>query len=150
MYLVDKANDAAVEAVKKTPYVFVYGTLMEAYGNHIFLRDSPMICKATTVDSYEMLAAGIPYVNKDSPESKIKGEVYKVTPEVLEYDIDRLEGHPYSYCREVVKVKGDDGNYYDAWIYFYPTERLSQRLGLTIIKSGNYHDYRKNQTSWNG
>lgn len=147
-----QASEAAIEAVEKTPYVFVYGTLMEAYGNNIFLRGAPKICEAETKDKYKMVAAGIPYVFKEDSSIEIQGEVYKVTPEVLKYDLDRLEGHPWAYYREVIKVKGNDGNDYDAWIYFFPEKRMSWRgNNAKEVKSGSYHDHiQERRASWNG
>ena len=132
----------AAEAIKETPYVFVYGTLMEGFGNHMYLSDSAKICNATTHEKYTMYANGVPFVVKNIPSVNISGELYKVDHEVLAYNLDTLEGHPDFYRREVVEVNGDNEKMYEAWLYFYPSENLA--IGRVIperVLSGSYHKY---------
>jgi gamma-glutamylcyclotransferase (GGCT)/AIG2-like uncharacterized protein YtfP len=58
-----------------------------------------------------------------SPESytAIHGEVYEVTPDVLQ-ELDFLEGHPDFYERRVVTL--EDGT--EAWVYLLPNEFLDR------------------------
>jgi gamma-glutamylcyclotransferase (GGCT)/AIG2-like uncharacterized protein YtfP len=98
--------------------LFVYGTLKSGFWNHHYLEDSEYLGKAETKEKYAMYVGGIPFVVKGQKVSTIKGEVYEVSKDVLK-EIDRLEGHPFAYRREKVKVKLEDGKEVEAWMYFW-------------------------------
>lgn len=103
--------------------IAVYGTLKEGHGNyHRLLTSSKQIAKnAKTEEQFAMYSSGIPYVVKDEKKTQIVVELYEVDDSTLKR-IDRLEGHPNWYKRELtpVIITEDDGteNKINAWIYF--------------------------------
>lgn len=108
----------------KENYLFVYGTLKRNFGNNVLLQFSEFLGKAITKDKYIMLSSGIPYVIKECNLYKnieklnIFGELYKVDMFTL-YDCDKLEGHPFFYKREKIKVILLNKNKeIEAWLYF--------------------------------
>lgn len=105
--------------------VFVYGTLKRGFGNHGYLGDSTFVCEAKTLDEFLMSDGGFPVVyEKDDERFKspflaghIQGEIYSVSDDILQHNLDRLEGHPEWYCREARKFLTEDGTVVSAWIY---------------------------------
>lgn len=97
----------------KPIFVLVYGTLKKAYGNHGVLGNSKYICDATTEeDYYSMFDGGFPFVSASKIHEKhgrIKGELYLVEDENIMRALDGLEGVPYMYIHERVKVVSVDG-----------------------------------------
>lgn len=117
--------------------VFVYGTLREGHNNHYLLQTSKWLDYSTTNEDYAMFASGIPFVSKNISLHKIKGEVYEVSDDTLEW-LDQLEGHPHAYKREQVDVTLNfNKKTVKAWLYFYDDPRGK------IVESGDYNDYAK-------
>jgi gamma-glutamylcyclotransferase (GGCT)/AIG2-like uncharacterized protein YtfP len=117
--------------------IAAYGTLRKGYGNSR-LVDIPSQTKwlgtGKTVEKYQMRASGIPYVNK-TPDTQIVVDIWEIDKDRHLPSVDRLEGHPEWYCREEVDIELN-GNIIKAWLYFM------EDSGSTIVKSGNYNDYR--------
>ncbi|MEO2068955.1 MAG: gamma-glutamylcyclotransferase [Desulfurobacteriaceae bacterium] len=88
---------------EKKYLLFVYGTLKKGFWNHHFLQNEKFVGKAETKEKYAMYVTRIPFVVKNEKVSTIKGKVYEVSKETLK-EIDRLEGHPEWYKRELVPV----------------------------------------------
>jgi gamma-glutamylcyclotransferase (GGCT)/AIG2-like uncharacterized protein YtfP len=88
---------------------FVYGTLKRNYGNNIVLGSAKFVGAGTTVSQdFRMLNGGFPMVFTGG-NFGIKGEVFEVTDEQTERNLDRLEGVPHLYTRSEVEVRiGDD------------------------------------------
>lgn len=107
-----------MEAVK----MFVYGTLKSNHGNNYLMRNSTLIGSGVTQNQFALYQMGIPFVVKEQQVSQIHGELYEV-PAVDVPSIDRLEGHPHSYRRQLTKVIVD-GKVHDAFLYFYPEKYL--------------------------
>ncbi len=100
--------------------VFVYGTLKRGFHNHHYLADAMFIDSAQTVRPYAMYVAGIPYVARHEPVSRIHGELFAVDEQTL-HVLDQLESHPDWYCREQVEVLCNaDNSPVIAWLYFNP------------------------------
>ncbi len=102
--------------------VFVYGSLMQGFGNHRLLAKSLDLGFAVTVDhDYAMLDLGaFPGVIEGDAElcnAAICGEVYFVDEPTLAR-LDRLEGHPTYYRRELRPIN-QGGERRIAWIYLY-------------------------------
>jgi gamma-glutamylcyclotransferase (GGCT)/AIG2-like uncharacterized protein YtfP len=76
----------------------------------------------------------IPYVKKDEPVSRIRGEVYEVDDAGLDA-LDDLEGHPRDYRRERARVELDSGETVTAWLYFHPAPEGA------LAKSGDFFDH---------
>jgi gamma-glutamylaminecyclotransferase len=93
-------------------FVFVYGTLLSGLRNHDKLKASLFVGHGVTVDqffftyystfSYPLIT--YQQILKDQIKTNIIGEIYNVDNNVLEL-LDELEGHPYMYTREKIKVK---------------------------------------------
>jgi gamma-glutamylcyclotransferase (GGCT)/AIG2-like uncharacterized protein YtfP len=124
--------------IERTPYVFVYGTLMEGFGNNRLLKDSSLIENATTEDGYVLVANGIPYLLEDQGKSYVHGEIYKVNEKTLE-NLDTLEGHPNWYARKVINVVTEQGDRLKAWAYFMP----KKPNGVVVVESGDYREHVK-------
>lgn len=99
--------------------VFVYGTLRKGSWNHGFMRGARFLGAGRTAGKYALYVERIPFVDKDQPVSRIRGEVYEVDDTVLAA-LDELEGHPHEYRREQVAVELDSGETVTAWLYFHP------------------------------
>jgi gamma-glutamylcyclotransferase (GGCT)/AIG2-like uncharacterized protein YtfP len=112
--------------------LFVYGTLRRSYWNHRYIAHCRFIGKGLTKEKYAMFCNGIPFVCKEPKVSRIVGELYEVDEKTLQA-IDRLEGHPDWYIRELTQVEVD-GKTYTAWLYFCPEAK-----GV-LIESGDYRD----------
>ncbi|WP_028573633.1 gamma-glutamylcyclotransferase family protein [Desulfonatronovibrio hydrogenovorans] len=102
--------------------VFVYGTLRQGCSNHGLLKDEKYLGTARTKDRYALYVDDYPYLVKDQPRSRVKGEVYQVSTQGLAR-LDILENHPAWYKREKIRVCLDMGEVILAWIYFFPTAR---------------------------
>lgn len=120
--------------------VFVYGTLRKGYWNHHLLEDATFLAEGTTCDKYAMYAAGYPMVTREQCEVPIQGELYLVSELELKY-LDRLEGYPSHYDREMVPIKCDDECMVkDAWMYFLDA---AHERRLDHVPSGDYADYKE-------
>jgi gamma-glutamylcyclotransferase (GGCT)/AIG2-like uncharacterized protein YtfP len=94
--------------------VFVYGTLKR--GNRLSLNlvdGAEFVGKAMTTEPvYNMTDLGaFPAVYPDLQGYNIKGEVFKVTPAVLE-TLDMIEGYPDFYTRTLISTSLGE-----AWMY---------------------------------
>jgi gamma-glutamylcyclotransferase (GGCT)/AIG2-like uncharacterized protein YtfP len=115
---------------KEKHLLFVYGTLKRGFWNHSFLEGEEFVGEAETKEKYAMYVSGIPFVVKGEQVSTIKGELYRVSSETLRL-IDRLEGHPNWYRRELVPVyvwEGGRKREVQAYLYFSlkPEGRLEE------------------------
>jgi gamma-glutamylcyclotransferase (GGCT)/AIG2-like uncharacterized protein YtfP len=93
--------------------VFVYGTLRRHEVNHHLLADATFLGGCTTAPCYKMVDLGsYPGVVKGGG-TRIEGEVYAVTHRQMA-DLDRLEGYPHAYNREIIATPWGQ-----AWIYLF-------------------------------
>ena len=103
--------------VLETTLVAVYGTLKRGGSNHRLLAGSKMVLQGTTCNKYRMVATGVPFVLPYNSEGhNIDIETYALDDGTLE-QVDRLEGHPNWYKREVVCVKDKDDKKLHAHLY---------------------------------
>jgi len=134
-----------------TSYVFVYGTLMEGFGNHRRLEDARSVGPGETTDTFEMWThTGFPYVCEKNASgdwldhadafTPITGEVYEVD-EAGMYGLDRLEGYPTHYTRRVVQVRLVGGEHVAAWMYIKADWHDAYDHGLTAVPSGVWAGY---------
>ena len=105
---------------EKSYYVFVYGTLKAGFSNHTFyMEDSTLVAPVTTVDKYAMIGKdrAFPYLLcKHEAGYNIKGELYEVPASSLSF-LDRLEGVPTHYNKQLISVKTAGGKVYTAITY---------------------------------
>jgi gamma-glutamylcyclotransferase (GGCT)/AIG2-like uncharacterized protein YtfP len=110
--------------------VFVYGTLRRNEVNHYLLAQARYCGTCETPPRYKMVNLGAyPGVVKGGGTS-IEGEVYEVNAQQMA-DLDRLEGYPQAYGREVIATPWGK-----AWIYLY-RGNLRDRV---VIPSGIWRD----------
>lgn len=109
--------------------VAVYGTLKRGYGNHRLLNDCHHVGDDYLANFCMYSLGAYPAVknDKDSPHA-ISVEVYEVDDKAL-VDLDRLEGHPRFYQRQVTKT-----NYGDAFIYTMD----GLRGDAPVVETGNW------------
>lgn len=121
------------EAVDKTPYVAVYGTLRQGFGNHRLLKHGCAELMGrfrVKLPFYMESLGGFPGLIPSGDRHNITVEVYQVDKETMN-SLDILEGYPRFYDKKRVQVED-----YDAWIYFLP-----EPLGRTVVQSGDWLDY---------
>lgn len=127
--------------------VAVYGSLKRGFGNHSILSESkhPLpLYTGLTEERYCMYSLGsFPAITKTAT-ALIEVEVYSVDKSTLSR-LDRLEGHPYFYQREEVKIVTDTGMTVTAWIYFLNDKRNLDNA--SIITGFSLND--KYRQSWN-
>ncbi|MGO9378755.1 MAG: gamma-glutamylcyclotransferase [Dissulfurispiraceae bacterium] len=115
------------------PYLFAHGTLRNGGRNNNLVSSAILLGQAETEHNYALyLIKDKPVVTK-LPETRIKGEVYAVSDDVLTL-VDRFEGHPRINKRDLVPVKLEDGNTVEVWLYFHI---LPLRESI-LVKSGDY------------
>jgi gamma-glutamylcyclotransferase (GGCT)/AIG2-like uncharacterized protein YtfP len=121
---------------EKTPYLFVYGTLMRDFGNHVLLKSSRFVDRATTEDNLKLKANVIPYLLEEDGPTYVVGELYEVSEATLKMT-DGLEGHPTFYERKIINVINEMGDRVKAWVYFYRGDSSHAQE----VKTGDYRDY---------
>ena len=105
--------------------VAVYGSLKKGYGNHRVMEMANgryVGVGVTQKDEFIMDGHGYPYIirAKDNPlKRRVLVEVYEVPKEGLLRHLDSLEGHPHFYKREKEKIRMENGDVVDAWLYIY-------------------------------
>ena len=112
------------------PLVFVYGTLKRGFHNHGLIRQigAEFVSIGRTAESFPLVVDGLPYLlNSRGCGHQVEGEIYRIPDSEGWTALDRLEGHPRFYKRELTNIDGDDGETYCAWVYFLARhhERLS-------------------------
>ena len=97
--------------------LFVYGTLKQGFGNHVFLDRAKFVSKSS-VQGILLHLGAYPGLLLEQNGFQVQGEIWRVRmgPELT--SIDRLEGHPHMYKRkEVESLHGtvQTYEYQDAW-----------------------------------
>lgn len=102
--------------------VAVYGTLKNGKSNHnYYLYDGKFVGHGDTKQKYPLTIEGLPYMHKAPGKGhNVEVEVYNVDKWTLDR-LDRLEGHPHFYKREMIDIKMDDGSVMKCWVYFIVT-----------------------------
>ena len=108
---------------------FVYGSLLEGFGNHQIISDAKFLGEHVTDAKYSLLNLGSFPGVLENGDTSIVGEVYEVTDEIFAR-LDMLEGYPTFYGRKQIKTA-----YGDAWIYLLPNSYLTKYVK---VDSGNW------------
>jgi len=112
--------------------IFVYGSLKRGQENHGFLKGLKRYkARAPQID----LHAGPRYTLAVRGRSHASGEVYFIHRALLK-KLDRLEGHPHDYHRELTTVILAHGQITQAWIYLRPQQ--AYRYPLLVNKPGKF------------
>jgi len=98
--------------------VFVYGTLKKGGWNHSFMDGSRCIGNGSLGKDYSLFVDSLPKVVHAPSQDGVDGELYEVNLETLK-KLDRLEGHPLFYKRELVEIFLEDGSTEEAYMYIY-------------------------------
>jgi gamma-glutamylcyclotransferase (GGCT)/AIG2-like uncharacterized protein YtfP len=116
--------------------VFVYGSLRKGFGNHGLLANSLFIEEATTKPTYSMLHLGS-FPGLIPGNTAIQGEVYDVDDTTL-VDLDRLEGYPHLYGKELASVELPWGTE-TALVYVLSEETANSMGSRDIVESGDWN-----------
>ena len=112
------SNDYHVK--EETFNVFVYGTLKHGFSNSFYyMADAEYIDDAVTLEKYAMIGKDYPFpylLGKNSKGKRVKGELYEVTKSTLD-KLDKLEGYPTHYNRELVNLLTSEGKVLKALTY---------------------------------
>lgn len=132
----------------KTPYLFVYGTLMSGYGNNRLLQRSAFVGRAKTATPMLMTSSTgyVPRVFDDAKHPaavRVSGEVWKVSRHSWP-SIDMLEGYRgpgpgNNYDRVLTCVVMDDGWELEAYIYLGGDYGRDSR----VVESGDFRECRE-------
>lgn len=91
--------------------VLVYGTLREGFGNYnVYLRPQKPI-EIVKVRARMFDVGYYPYILLGGSLREVICECYDITDQDLER-LDRLEGHPFLYTRQVITVNNIEYNIY--------------------------------------
>lgn len=125
-----------------TVQIIAYGTLMTGERNHCFCRNAvsirPCVVTGTLYDTGYGFPAYMP-----AGSTQVKAELMEIPMEDWAA-VDRLEGYPRLYDRQLCRVKMlDDGSETVAWIYIM--NNLPRQA--KIIVSGDWKAHERKQ-SW--
>ena len=102
-------------------YVFVYGTLMKGQSNHdVFMKEAQFVSNAALLN-YELYNLGSYPGVKYKDDTRVKGELYRVSNDILE-DLDCLEGKDSLFLYEDVVVELNERVRAHAHVYSYIPE----------------------------
>ena len=135
----------------KNNFVFVYGTLRRGSELDICKRfpDSSLVSEAAALGVLYDLGA-YPGLFLNASGICIKGEVYKVTAEILK-ELDEIEGFNRTdleasyYFRKNVEVSLEDRTRLQCWVYECNPKKFNRK---DLISSGDWIDYAKTKTNW--
>lgn len=117
--------------------VFVYGSLLRGEYNHRLLAHAKLVGSARTKPSFALHDLGsFPGVVAGG-STAIVGEIYDVDGPTLER-LDRLEGHPHLYRRDLVELEMRDATEL-AYIYVYVASLVRARA----IPSGDWREHKE-------
>ncbi|MEG2074944.1 MAG: gamma-glutamylcyclotransferase [Victivallaceae bacterium] len=116
----------------QTVKIIAYGTLMTGERNHHFCDNAVSIEPCTVRGTLYDTGYGFPAYTIEG-EAIIQAELITLPIEYWQ-DIDRLEGYPRLYTREIVTATFPDGTATEAWIYIMT--RLPPQA--KPIKNGNW------------
>ena len=128
--------------------LFTYGTMMsDCYNHGRISAQSNNLGAGFTCEPFVMVAKRtprqIPYVgrvpsvdydNLNGKETPIFGEVYEIDSLNLWREIDRAEGHPYFYQREIVKVRMTTGVVLECWCIVKPEAASGLDISLLSVR----------------
>ena len=119
-----------------TVKLIVYGTLMSGERNHRFCRNAVSITPCTVTGTLYDTGYGFPAFMPEG-DSEVKAELIEI-PLADWADVDRLEGYPRLYDRQLLQATLADGSKATGWVYIM-TEVPEQ---AKVIESGSWKEYR--------
>jgi gamma-glutamylcyclotransferase (GGCT)/AIG2-like uncharacterized protein YtfP len=121
----------------KTVKLIVYGTLMSGERNHKFCKNALSIEPCTVTGTLYDTGCGFPAFQPEG-ENTIHAELIEI-PLRDWFAIDRLEGYPKLYDRQLFTCTLSDGTTDTGWIYIM--NNLPPMA--TVIKGGDWKIHRK-------
>lgn len=118
--------------------IFVYGTLKLNQPNHHFLRGrSTRIAANARIAGLKLYDLGaFPGAVMSSEASDcVYGEIYEVhhdNEDFVRQSLDRLEGHPSFYERQVRQATDENGSHHDVNVYVF----LHSVQGYALLPNG--------------
>ena len=119
-----------------TVKLIVYGTLMSGERNHRFCRNAVSITLCTVTGTLYDTGYGFPAFVPEGV-GEVKAELIEI-PLADWADVDRLEGYPRLYDRQLLQATLADGGEATGWVYIM-TELPEQ---AKVIESGDWKEYR--------
>ena len=119
-----------------TVKLIVYGTLMSGERNHRFCRNAISITPCTVTGTLYDTGYGFPAFALEG-DGEVKAELIEI-PLADWADIDRLEGYPRLYDRQLLQATLADGGEATGWVYIM-TELPDY---AKVIESGDWKEYR--------
>ena len=120
----------------KTVKLIVYGTLLSGERNHRFCRNAVSITHCTVTGTLYDTGYGFPAFVPEG-DSVVKAELIEIPIEDWEA-VDRLEGYPRLYDRQLMQAMLADGGETTGWVYIMNTLPPMAK----IIESGSWKEYR--------
>ena len=119
-----------------TVKLIVYGTLMSGERNHRFCRNAVSVTSCTVTGTLYDTGYGFPAFVPEG-NTIVKAELIEI-PLADWADVDRLEGYPRLYDRQLLQATLADGSEATGWVYIM-TELPEQ---AKVIESGDWKEYR--------
>ena len=119
-----------------TVKLIVYGTLMSGERNHRFCRNAVSITPCSVTGTLYDTGYGFPAFIPEG-DGVVKAELIEI-PLADWADVDRLEGYPRLYDRQLLQATLTDGGEATGWVYIM-TELPEQ---AKVIESGDWKEYR--------
>ena len=119
-----------------TVKLLVYGTLMSGERNHRFCKNAVSIIPCTVTGTLYDTGYGYPAFQPQG-ENTVKAELIEIPFEDWEA-VDRLEGYPRFYDRQLFPATLADGGKTTGWVYIM-TELPEQ---AKVIECGDWKEYR--------
>ena len=120
----------------ETVKLIVYGTLMSGERNHRFCRNAVRITPCTVTGTLYDTGYGFPAFMPEG-DGVVNSELIEI-PLADWADIDRLEGYPRLYDRQLLQATLADGSEATGWIYIMNILTPMAK----VIESGSWKEYR--------
>jgi gamma-glutamylcyclotransferase (GGCT)/AIG2-like uncharacterized protein YtfP len=120
----------------KTVKLIVYGTLMSGERNHRFCRNAVSITPCTVTGTLYDTGYGFPAFVPEG-DGVVNAELIEI-PIADWAAVDRLEGYPRLYDRQLLQATLTDGGEATGWIYIMNTLPPMAK----VIESGSWKEYR--------
>ena len=117
---------------RNTVQIITYGTLMTGERNHRFCRNAVSIQPCTFTGTIYDTGYGFPAF-EPGDSGTVQAELIEI-PIADWPDMDRLEGYPRIYDRQLIPATLEDGSTVDAWVYVM--NKLPEQA--KIISSGDW------------
>lgn len=119
-----------------TVKLIVYGTLMSGKRNHCFSRSAVSITPCTVTGTLYDTGYGFPAFVPEG-DGVVKAELIEIPIEDWAA-VDRLEGYPRLYDRQLYPAKIADGTEVSGWVYIMNKLPDNAR----VIESGDWKEHR--------